>query len=947
MFVQQATFPVGLLPGYIYRRVFPAALPQAFLVRFLFRRRSSSNTWRMHGKKAVVGHRLLVRRRCLKPGTGRKRLCIGLAYAAVLFWPVRPLVAQTLSVTTGTSSTSGWSISNQTLLVTANCTVNIDEINNALAAGSLTIKANGNLTARFYTGAHVSCAVVGHGLTIGTPTNMGNIQFDVDISLAGPISVMGQELKLFGNIITTASGDMLFQGLGNNWSIRTGSTATIGKTAGTGVLTMQTNGRINDGTNAARIEASGSARLDVVIISEMDAGSSGAYPVSTGPITTNGGHLWVGGGAKTQTWNGLDVGSSGSPSSANFLSGVEITGNISTNGGDILLWGHVSEIMRNNGYGDIAARGIHWTVDAGSGNITLLTRYSDYKDPVGRKINLKTTGTISLAPGSGAAYDLSALSVAGTTAGTAFTGSDDLSGLVLPEKDHIGELVIGTYAGTGLPGDTEYVPANHIPTVLSASLDLAGNVSVHASGLTVNQHLGSATAGDISLIADALSFGSGITVSAAGMLTIAPKTTSLSIGVAGATGTLQVPVSFFSNNFTDGFSNIRIGRDEQTGDIAIGAFNLQDDLSFQTNGDLTLEGIPVLGSSDVTLGTAIQAVNLGSPANYFQTDGAGAVIRSVDNGSTRLFPVGRAAYNPVSIANKAGAADIFSARVFDAVFQNGSSGTQTTAPHVSVTWDIHKSNPNSGAGVDFEFGWHSFQESGPISSHQLNHHDGIGWEFAAGSSLPPSGTDFKTMLHAGYTGPFSPFAIGQTGTALPATLLALRAECLGKGVRLSWQTAAGTDTRHMEVMRSDDGLHWHLLATVAAVGTTDRPTDYLFTDSGPLTGGPAYYRLSMVDLDGRFEFSPVATANCDRPFGSVSYFPNPAYDKVTIRFVYHRDRILDWVIAGAATGQVVFRRKMPVIAGDNILDLPLPELPGGSYYIRSAATGPVPLLICR
>jgi formylmethanofuran dehydrogenase subunit C len=103
-------------------------------------------------------------------------------------------------------------------------------------------------------------------------TNAGAISLNDDITLAGGISVMGGDVQLNGNITSTATGNLFFQGLSDTWSIRLATGKTIEKTDGTGLLTMQGDGRINNGTSVGSILASGSARLDVVIINEMDAG---------------------------------------------------------------------------------------------------------------------------------------------------------------------------------------------------------------------------------------------------------------------------------------------------------------------------------------------------------------------------------------------------------------------------------------------------------------------------------------------------------------------------------------------------------------------------------------------------------------------------------------------------------------------------------------------------
>jgi trimeric autotransporter adhesin len=122
-----------------------------------------------------------------------------------------------------------------------------------------------------------------------------------------------------------------------------------------------------------------SNKLNLVLWSGyQDAGARGPTSVGSATINTNGGHVWVGGGAQaaeTTTWNGLTVGTqhaaviSETPSSA--IAGLKLNGtSIVTNGGDILLKGRYSKS------GGDGIQALNTTLDSGSGNITLSARNS-------------------------------------------------------------------------------------------------------------------------------------------------------------------------------------------------------------------------------------------------------------------------------------------------------------------------------------------------------------------------------------------------------------------------------------------------------------------------------------------------------------------------------------------------------------------------------------------
>ena len=407
----------------------------------------------------------------------------------LFFLGIYSLHSQTLTISSGgnsgLSSGTNWSISGNILTVTGAANIKASVIVAALANGNLTVVGNTNNFAVTVSEA-INATTAGSGLTIGSMTNAGAITIAADIALAGGIAIMGGYVQLNGNITSTATGDLFFQGIGNDWSIRLATGKTIEKTAGTGLLTMQGNGRINNSTSVGSILASGTARLDVVIINEMDDGTAGLYNISTGNITTNGGHLWISAGAKTRIWNGLSVGSTGVPGNSEY-NGIDVTGNISTNGGDILLWAFVGSAARGAGYGDITALSSNRTISSGSGDITLMTRYNDFVNST-PDINISTTGTLTLTPASGASFDVG-LSITGTTASGTFTGSGFMGGLIIQNFTSLNELVIGTYNGTGVSGDTPYTPANAADITVDAAISIAGSITIYGGTITLNANL--------------------------------------------------------------------------------------------------------------------------------------------------------------------------------------------------------------------------------------------------------------------------------------------------------------------------------------------------------------------------------------------------------------------------------------------------------------------------
>jgi hypothetical protein len=215
---------------------------------------------------------------------------------------------------------------------------------------------------------------------------------------------------------------------------------------------------------------------------------------------------------------------------------------------------------------------------------------------------------------------------------------------------------------------------------------------------------------------------------------------------------------------------------------------------------------------------------------------------------------------------------------------NGTWGRQVADPHVNATWDISKTNSNTGSGVDLVFQWESSQERNSIANFNLNRHNGTDWDFAVNTSKAVTGSTTKIMNHRGYTGTFSQFAIGDQNTPLPIKLLYFTAECNPQGSRvLRWATASEINSDYFELQSSDDMLHWTNLKTIPALGFHSSTYQYPeLVDSKP-SQTTKYYRLKQVDLDGEYTYFQTIAAHCPLSATSVSLYPNPTAEDLHIQ----------------------------------------------------------------
>ena len=317
------------------------------------------------------------------------------------------------------------------------------------------------------------------GLTIGKSGNTANVYLNNAITVAGPISVYGNYVEFTGNITSSATGDIFIKSLGNgnNPSVYIGA-VTINKSAGTGTLTFQASGRV---LNYGTLSATGTGLLNVVMWSDYDNTNQRGGVSQFGTISTNGGHVWLGGSnaaSGSYTWNGLTVGDGPSIGSTNYnCNALDLFGPITTGGGDVLLW--ASNASPGCGTNGIVSDGTR-LINAGSGDITLIAFQT--LNP----IDLTSTGVISLVPHAGSYA--SALSLGGTLTSGNFTFNTSFyNGLKINSLANAG-LVIGNYSGH-LSGSTAVTQGNTSTVTASSalstkSLEIYGGSVIASAALT-------------------------------------------------------------------------------------------------------------------------------------------------------------------------------------------------------------------------------------------------------------------------------------------------------------------------------------------------------------------------------------------------------------------------------------------------------------------------------
>ncbi len=182
-------------------------------------------------------------------------------------------------------------------------------------------------------------------------------------------------------------------------------------------------------------------------------------------------------------------------------------------------------------------------------------------------------------------------------------------------------------------------------------------------------------------------------------------------------------------------------------------------------------------------------------------------------------------------------------------------------------------------------------------------------------------TDQRGYLRAGKP---DAGAYEYNGAIFPLHLLSFSALQKDRNVQLKWTTANEINVADFIIERSIEGKDFYVIGEKAAYGNSTSNKSYYFADNKPLKG-KSYYRLKMVDMDGKYTYS-ITIVITIKPADKLTIYQNPVVEK------------LAFSISGSATtarlydmeGKLMMEKK--IATGDN--QIAVRSLTKGSYILQ-------------
>lgn len=211
---------------------------------------------------------------------------------------------------------------------------------------------------------------------------------------------------------------------------------------------------------------------------------------------------------------------------------------------------------------------------------------------------------------------------------------------------------------------------------------------------------------------------------------------------------------------------------------------------------------------------------------------------------------------------------------------------------------------------------------------------GVWYNYLTGASITlPSVSLNITLLPGEYYVYVSRPDVITKVNALPLKLISFNAKRTAVDILLNWNTENEENVKSFIVERSFNGTEFGNIGTVAAKNIAK--ADYRFSDADAVFSNQViYYRLKMLDIDGKFSYSPVVIVNPIKKSSGMTIFPNPVKGrqlnlKMNESVQYLKLKVQD------LSGRTIKTYNYPNGIMGTVGSIPLGDLSNGVYIINA------------
>ncbi len=177
------------------------------------------------------------------------------------------------------------------------------------------------------------------------------------------------------------------------------------------------------------------------------------------------------------------------------------------------------------------------------------------------------------------------------------------------------------------------------------------------------------------------------------------------------------------------------------------------------------------------------------------------------------------------------------------------------------------------------------------------------------------------------------FAVVFEATVLPVTLVRINADLENDGVAVQWKVSNENGTVSYDIERSvDGGSVFSKIGSTPSHGNNLINDAYDFLDQKPLEGDN-YYRVRMIDLNGRYKYTNVVKVTKATEILTVSVYPNPVINQLMKVNFSHSPAGRYLIALYASDGKQIIAKTITHPGGAATYKVPLSKVAQGLYHV--------------
>lgn len=166
---------------------------------------------------------------------------------------------------------------------------------------------------------------------------------------------------------------------------------------------------------------------------------------------------------------------------------------------------------------------------------------------------------------------------------------------------------------------------------------------------------------------------------------------------------------------------------------------------------------------------------------------------------------------------------------------------------------------------------------------------------------------------------------------LPVELNSFTAKLSNKTTTLLWSTATEVNTSHFDIEYSNNGSEFVKVGNEKAQGYSNAAKHYSYqhiTNNQPIH----YYRLKMVDKDGKYAYSNIVKLKDAVKTFEASVYPTIVTNTATLS-ITSKEKANAFIAITSLDGIRIMQKNVEVIEGSQTISLNVEKLTKGSYIV--------------